>query len=76
MRPKFKASLAPHNSVKIFSAETGSLLKTITVEGTATTQPVIVGSELTLEVKKEGKLYKNIYNLPHGSLKTSDLLED
>lgn len=73
---KFIASLAPGNSVKVFDAEFGTLLRTIKVEGTITTQPVIVGNELTIEIKKENILHKNVYNLPQGTLKDSQVLDN
>lgn len=71
---RFTASLAPYNTVKIYDAELGELLRTMKIDGVITSQPVIVGSVLTLEVKKENILHKNTYTLPQGTLKQSETL--
>lgn len=68
---KFNVSLAPFNTLRVFDSEFNTLLRTLKLEGSVEGTPEVKGNVLTVKVLKEGCIFENTYNLPHGALKAS-----
>jgi hypothetical protein len=71
---KFVARLGRNNTIRIFEAATGRLMREILVSGKVCDNPVCVEAKVSVEIISEGKKYKAIYNLPNGSLQSKELI--
>jgi len=71
---KFVARLGRNNTIRIFEAATGRLMREILVSGKVCDNPVCVEAKVSVEIISEGKKYKAIYNLPNGSLLSKELI--
>ena len=71
---KFIARLGRNNTIRIFEAATGRLMREILVNGKVCDNPVCVEAKVSVEMISEGKKYKAVYNLPNGSLQSKELV--
>ena len=71
---KFIARLGRNNTIRIFEAATGRLMREILVNGEVCDNPVCEEAKVSVEIISEGKKYKAIYNLPNGSLTSKELV--
>lgn len=68
---KFLAQIGSLNTVKIFDAETGHLLRVINCDGTITSSPYCVDSTMTVTVMKGTTSSVVMYTLPSGGIKNT-----
>jgi len=74
IKNNFIARLGPNNTVRIFEAATGRLMREILAQGNITTAPICEGSEVSVMEVSGSKTYKAVYNLPNGSEKSRELV--
>jgi hypothetical protein len=73
-RNNFIARLSRNNTIRIFEAATGRLMREILVHGKVCDNPICEESEVSVEFISEGKKYKTVYNLPNGAEKSRELV--
>jgi|DEB0MinimDraft_10_1074344.scaffolds.fasta_scaffold08393_1 hypothetical protein len=66
--------LGRQNTVRIFEAVSGRLMREIAVNGTICDNPVQEGADVSVEFISEGRKYRDVYNPRTGSLKSRDIV--
>lgn len=66
--------LGRQNTIRIFEAGSGRLMREIALNGTACDNPVCEETNVSVEVISEGKKYKDVYNPVTGALKSRELV--
>ena len=74
IKNNFIARLGPNNTVRIFEAATGRLMREILAQGKVCNNPICEGSEVSVEEVTGGKKYKAVYKLPNGAEKSRELV--
>jgi len=68
------AKIGRQNTIRIFEAGSGRLMREIAVNGTVCDNVVCEETSVSVEVISEGKKYKYNYNPVTGSLKSRELV--
>jgi hypothetical protein len=74
IKNNFIARLGPNNTVRIFEAATGRLMREILAQGKVCNNPICEGSEVSVEEVTGRKKYKVVYKLPNGAEKSRELV--
>lgn len=67
---KFLAQMGSQNTIKVFDAETGHLLRVINCDGTITSAPYCIDNTLCVSINKCNTTSIVMYTLPSGSIKS------
>lgn len=68
------AKIGRQNTIRIFEAGSGRLMREIAVNGTVCDKPVCEETNVSVEVISEGKKYKDNFNPVTGALKSRELV--
>ena len=73
-RDNIIAKIGRQNTIRIFEAVSGRLMREIAVKDTICDNPVCEETDVSVEVISEGKKYKVKYNPVTGALKERELV--